>query len=442
MTEASTNTPFHAWWEERGSANRSEVTRIPFSALDGWGFERQGGNLTHASGKFFAVEGLRIESDDGRQAHQPIIHQPEIGLLGILVKTFDGVPHCLMQAKMEPGNLNTLQLSPTVQATRSNYLRVHGGSRPRYLEHFWGTGRGRAPVDVLQSEQGAWFWHKHNRNMIVQVDGDIPVHEDHRWVPLPELLGLLHMDNLVNMDARTILGCLPAAMLPARTRTDAFGEALGQSYETGDGAQEALGWLLDVKGRGRWNTRLIPLDETHGWTRQDEEIAADDGSGFRVIAVRVRSLHREVPEWTQPLLAPRGDGRAVFLVRRAGDTLHLLVQARYEPGLLDHVELAPTARTPAIAADEEVPFLKDVLSADADRIHFDTVLSEEGGRFHHALTRYQVIEMPSDFSPDLRSEVGMNYRWMTVRQLMELVRHGHYLNIEARSLLACLHSLR
>jgi oxidase EvaA len=28
-----------------------------------------------------------------------------------------------------------------------------------------------------------------------------------------------------------------------------------------------------------------------------------------------------------------------------------------------------------------------------------------------------------------------------VRQLMDLLRHGHYLNIEARSLLACVHSL-
>jgi dTDP-4-dehydro-6-deoxy-alpha-D-glucopyranose 2,3-dehydratase len=28
-----------------------------------------------------------------------------------------------------------------------------------------------------------------------------------------------------------------------------------------------------------------------------------------------------------------------------------------------------------------------------------------------------------------------------MRQLMDLLRHGHYLNIEARSLLACIHSL-
>ena len=33
----------------------------------------------------------------------------------------------LLQAKVEPGNINKIQISPTVQATRSNYLRIHGG---------------------------------------------------------------------------------------------------------------------------------------------------------------------------------------------------------------------------------------------------------------------------------------------------------------------------
>ncbi|MGW8701876.1 NDP-hexose 2,3-dehydratase family protein [Streptomyces eurythermus] len=438
MTEAAVDTPFRAWWREQASAQRSEVARIPFAELDGWGFEPHGGNLVHASGKFFTVEGLRIEPDDGREARQPIIHQPEIGVLGILVKEFDGVVHCLMQAKMEPGNVNTVQLSPTVQATRSNYLRVHRGGRTRYLEHFWGAGRGRVLVDVLQSEQGAWFWHKRNRNMIVQVDGDVPVHEAFRWVALPELLALLHSDNLVNMDARTVLGCLPRELLPRQGRTGAFAAALRCSYETGADAGAARSWLLDVKSRGRWTTRLIPLNDTHGWIRKSDEISADDGSGFRIIAVRVRSRSREVPEWTQPLLAPRDEGLAAFLVRRAGGTLQVLVQARYEPGLLEHVELAPTVRTPPVTADEEVPYLKDVLSADHRNIRFDALLSEEGGRFHHALTRYQVIEVADGQT----LEVGDNHRWMTIGQLMELVRHGHYLNIEARSLLACLHSLR
>lgn len=67
---------------------------------------------------------------------QPIINQPEIGFLGFIVKKIQGVYHFLMQAKIEPGNLNVVQLSPTLQATRSNYTRVHKGAIPKYLEYF------------------------------------------------------------------------------------------------------------------------------------------------------------------------------------------------------------------------------------------------------------------------------------------------------------------
>jgi oxidase EvaA len=37
---------------------------------------------------------------------------------------------------MEPGNINKVQLSPTVQATESNYTRVHGGKAIKYLNFF------------------------------------------------------------------------------------------------------------------------------------------------------------------------------------------------------------------------------------------------------------------------------------------------------------------
>lgn len=33
------------------------------------------------------------------------------------------------------------------------------------------------------------------------------------------------------------------------------------------------------------------------------------------------------------------------------------------------------------------------------------------------------------------------YRWVTMAQLSELLCHSHYLNVEARSLVACLHAL-
>ena len=67
---------------------------------------------------------------------QPIIEQSEIGILGIITKKLNQKIYYLMQAKIEPGNINCVQISPTLQATKSNYLQVHNGKKPKYLSYF------------------------------------------------------------------------------------------------------------------------------------------------------------------------------------------------------------------------------------------------------------------------------------------------------------------
>lgn len=445
LPTAPTASPlFRRWWSERLRTGRFEVTRVPFAELESWSFDPRTGNLGHASGRFFTIEGVQVTGEHGPIHRQPIINQPEIGVLGVLLRDIGGVPHCLMQAKMEPGNVNTLQLSPTVQATRSNYTKVHRGHATRYLEYFTGPRRGRVVVDVLQSEQGAWFWHKRNRNMVVCTDEDVPVHEDFCWLPLPELRALLRVPNLVNMDTRTVLSCLPVTR--AEVSGDAFGAALARSYTHPDRglggplhpAGEVLSWFTEAKTRCAWHARLVPLDAVTGWSRGAEEITDVQGRDFRIIAVRVRAANREVPGWTQPLLYPRGEGLAIAVARPIGGVLHLLVHARAEFGLLDAVEIAPTVQLPSGRPVDEVEgFLREAATGRAGTVRFETVLSEEGGRFHHALTRYRVIEVGEEFPVD----VPPDYCWVTVRQLMRLLRHGHYINVEARSLLACVHSI-
>lgn len=425
--------PFQEWWTKRGKAGWFDVSRIPFDEMEGWSFDEPTGNLVHGSGKFFTVEGLRVTDGDGRGAWtQPVIHQPEFGVLGILVKEFDGVPHCLMQAKMEPGNVNTLQLSPTVQATRSNYTRVHGGQPTRYLDHFRGPGRGEVLVDTLQSEQGTWFWHKRNRNMVARVTGDVPLHEDHQWIAWDDLRRMLRIDDLVNMDSRSVI-----ASLPFPPGTPGSGEAGGRAHHS---MGQLLSWFTEAKTRCDWSARLVPLAGVPGWTRSARRIADDAGDRFEVIAVRVQAGNREVPGWTQPLLAPRGQGLAAFVVRRIDGVPHLLARAGHEPGLLDRVEIAPTVQLPdaALGGSGGAPrFLDLVNGATRDQVRFDTVLSEEGGRFYHARTRYRLIEV----GDEVPVRVPEDFCWMTVSQLMELVGHGHYLNVEARTLLACARSL-
>jgi oxidase EvaA len=448
-----------AWLAECGERLYTAIEPRALRELSGWVVEPDTGNIGHERGTFFRVEGLdvRIPGAPIERWNQPIIRQPEIGILGILVKDFGGVLHCLMQAKAEPGNCNGVQLSPTVQATRSNYTGAHRGKAVPYLDYFRDAPAFRRIVDVRQSEQGAWFRHKRNRNMIVEVTDDVEPLDGFCWLTLGQVQGLLAVDDVVNMDTRTVLSCLPTSGLgPAggyrsgatgAAGGDGFWPALVRSYGADEGSAHAIGevlsWITAARTRhDEVRVQEIPLRSVRGWRHVNGCISHEDGLFFDVVGVSVRAVGREVARWDQPMFEPHGTGLVAMLVRQIDGVLHALMHARVEPGYLDILELAPTVQcTPdtydRLGIDKRPAFLDEVLGADPARIRFDAVHSEEGGRFLRARTRYVVVEA----DPDVAAELAPHYRWLTLHQLDTLLRHSHYLNVQARSLVACLHGL-
>jgi oxidase EvaA len=426
----------------------TRTERIALDRLEDWYTDQESGWIRHRSGKFFSVEGLQVGVADAPVPDwcQPIINQPETGILGILVKEFGGIPHCLMQLKAEPGNRGGLQLSPTVQATRSNYTGVHGGRAVPYLDRFRHAPANRVVADVRQSEQGSWFLRKRNRNMIVTTDDDIEVQDGFVWLSLGQVLRLLHVDDLVNMDTRTVLSCLPVGpgAAPGHVEgADAFTASLLRSCDPAAGslhpAREIGSWITEVRSRTQVSVGPAGLTALPGWRRDPAGIRHESGRFFEVIGVRVQSAGREVGRWTQPMLATAEEGLQALLVTRIDGVLHALMHLRVEPGLVDVAELAPTVQC-SVGNYEGLPpaarpaFLDEVLDAPAEAVRFDTVLSDEGGRFFRVGNRHLIVETDVVHRhPD--------YRWMPVHQLAELLRHCHYLNVQARSLVACLYAL-
>ncbi|MGM1064042.1 NDP-hexose 2,3-dehydratase family protein [Saccharothrix sp. Mg75] len=459
------NAEVDAWLERQRAECAAVVHRVPFADVRGWRFAEDTGNLRHDSGKFFSVEGVKVTTDDGTWV-QPIIVQPEIGVLGLLVKEFDGVLHFLMQAKFEPGNVTVVQLSPTVQATRSNYTGVHRGASIPHLEHFlrdWSSG---VLVDVLQSEQNAWFLHKRNRNMVVETTEPVEHDDRFRWLTLGQVWRLLHRDDVVNMDARTVLSCLPPVVTAARpdgtgrdgagadgagfdeVETDDFGAAVLASFRDHDrdprGAGEVLSWLTDQRSRREFLQERVPLNRgaNHGWRRGPDRIEHDSGRFFTVVGVDVRTGAREVASWCQPLIAPVGSGLLALLVRRTRGPVEVLVQAKLDAGSLNGVELAASVHcTPdnyrGLPPERSPLFLDAVLGADPGAIRYDVMQSEEGGRFLDASNRYVVVEVGEDFP----SALPDSYRWLSLGRLCALLAHSNYLTVELRSLVACVQTL-
>lgn len=192
------------WLKDRKEHQFVSIQKITLEECSPWFFDERSGQIRNDKGTFFQIGGLQAQYPDGKYLRQPIIIQNEIGLLGIICKKINGVWHFLMQAKIEPGNINYVQISPTIQATKSNFTRQHGGRVPAYLEMFTNTRPEDILVDQIQSEQSSRFLGKRNRNIIIKTDEDLPETPSHRWITFYQLKQFMQYDNLINMDTRTV----------------------------------------------------------------------------------------------------------------------------------------------------------------------------------------------------------------------------------------------
>lgn len=433
------------WIIQRNKEVVVDVKRIPFNEMKSW-HSSDDGSISHDSGRFFSIVGIDVQTDYGDVSHwrQPIILQPEVGYLGILTKEIGGVLYCLMQAKIEPGNVNCVQISPTLQATKSNYSRVHAGKCPNYLEYFVNAKPENIILDQLQSEQGARFLRKRNRNIIIRVDEDVPALEDFRWMTLGQIKELMRFDNMVNMDTRTVLSGLKISdyitPLDGMKGMSDFGKGMILSSNTNHSyisTRDHLSWLTGLKAKYDLFVNRCPILDMPGWKKKEDEIVRDDKKYFKIIGVNVTISNREVSSWCQPLVQPMQQGLCAFIVKKINGVYHFLVQAKLECGNYDVFELAPTVQCLTGNIDdypERPAFVDYILQAPKKQIIFDTLQSEEGGRFYKEQNRNIVVEADDSFP----LELPPRYTWMTLRQLYLFLRFNNYINIQARSLLSAI----
>lgn len=441
------------WVREQNNNVSVEINKIRFSDLKLWHFDNHNSRLQHKTGKFFSIDGIRINTNWGNVQtwDQPIINQPEIGYLGFITKEFNGVLHFLLQAKIEPGNINFVQLSPTLQATKSNYTQAHQGKSPAYLDYFVNAKPTQILLDQLQSEQGARFLRKRNRNIIIKIEEEINLLENFVWLTLAQIKELMKIDNLVNMDTRTVISGIPYGIY-SDLQIDLFSflnkQQLPNSVESrmlksmlsSESAINSFDSIIKFVTRHKCffelNIEKIPLNAINNWNINEYAIEHNENKYFKIIAVEVSIGNREVSKWTQPMIEPAQEGICAFVCKEINGVLHFAVQAKLECGNFDIIEFAPTVQ--CLTGDyrdynsSDIPYLDYVLNIEREKIVLDNLQSEEGGRFYKEQNRNMIVVAGDEISEILPE----NFIWMTLNQLNSFIKFNNYLNIQARSLIA------
>ena len=206
--------PILAWRDKLRETTVFRSTLVPVNQLKKWKTD-DNGNISHESGLFFGVAGVRVEAGTVREVSswdQPILTQVEGGLLVLVARETgaDGIQF-LLQAKAEPGNIGILQLVPSMQATWSNLKRAHQGRNPPLTEVLNAKSGIRWIYRSEHNEEGGRFWQKSNENIIVFVEDESIITSDltmFTWASLSQIRELALVDNVLSTFVKSIIAPL------------------------------------------------------------------------------------------------------------------------------------------------------------------------------------------------------------------------------------------
>ena len=429
------------WIYTLNMTTKINIAETKIDSDSAWIFDEEKGCISNQKKAFFSVKGMRYYVDNKLVEEQPIIIQDEIGFLGIIAKEIDNNLYFLMQAKIEPGNVNGVQISPTIQATKSNFTCAHGGNVPLYLDWFKNISDNTTVLyDQIQSEQGNRFIGKRNRNIIILIKDNIEIYPNFRWMTLGQIKELMKDDNLVNMDSRTVLsGLLTILNIKDKEiiEQEILDKALGASILAHDDSAKAISLLNNYKMFHDIRKEYVNLRQLKNWTVNSCGVFCDN-SDFDVKYYNIEIEGREVKKWQQPLFKAKSKALFVLFTRINNGTREFLIKLCPEIGCFDKAEFGPSIQIANYqSCNNKENTLFDIFSKyerSKNNIIADVVLSEEGGRFYHEENRNMIVEIDDNDIP----KTNQDYIWVNYATLNSLIKSNNILNIQLRNLLSLL----
>ena len=202
------------WYRKIIKQANIKIKTIPLRKCNGWKMNNDG-HISHSSGSFYKVEGVRILKSFNREIKegwdQPMFTEPGFdgGILGLLKKKIKSTPHYLVNAKFEPGNYNFIQLSPTVQATFSNIKKAHKGRNVKFINFFKSPNKNNCKIIFKQwvSEEGGRLRNKRNLGIVLEHLGNdkLDIDIDFKWITLKQIKELILENAMINPHLRTLV---------------------------------------------------------------------------------------------------------------------------------------------------------------------------------------------------------------------------------------------
>ena len=402
------------WIKKQKKISNMVVSKVNINDTKGWILDNK--KIYNIKKNFFSIVPFSFNINKKKFWNQPLIIQKEVGILGILKKRYKSTDYYLLQAKIEPGNTDNIQLSPTVQATQSNYLRKHGGKKTIFLEYFVKKQPKTKIISNLKlSEQGTRYVGKHNKNILIDVNKiKLQKYSNFIWLTKKNLIYLLNKRNLLNMDTISV-----------------FSSSIKQNKL--DNPLNSLSIILKkfniFKKKFVISKKQIYFNKLKNWKIKKDRIFDLKNNFFSILFIKIKTTSRGVANWHQPMISDHSKSFNGFLVKVQNNTVHYFLQITQEPGFS-----SPKFTTTVNVKNfnfKKNRNIKYINHFKKNNFKLDVINSDEGGRFFKNESRNIICV--------LKKQININsskkYIWASHNQVINLIDQNK-LSIEARNLFA------
>jgi oxidase EvaA len=208
--------------------------------------------------------------------------------------------------------------------------------------------------------------------------------------------------------------------------------------------REIISWYKDIIKKSKVKIKTIPLAKCDNWSFNNKgQMVHKSGSFYKVEGVRVlKSFKREINfGWDQPMFTEPGyDGGILGLLKtNINKTPHYLINAKFEPGNYKFIQLSPTVQATfsninRTHGGKSVKFLEYFTKSKKNncKIIFKQWVSEEGGR----LKNKRNLGILAEYSGNKKIKISSDYKWVTLRQIKELILQNAMINPHLRTLVS------
>ena len=223
----------------------------------------------------------------------------------------------------------------------------------------------------------------------------------------------MNYNNFVNMDTRTVISSLIKSDIKDLSNDKPLNDF-----------DEIIRWMTYLKTKYELEVNKVNLKNIKDWIISDNSIYHSKNKYFEIIPVKVEIEGREVSSWTQPMIESK-QGLCCLIIKIINEQVHILIQGKVECGNFDIIEMAPTVQCLTdnyTFSGNNLPYLDYTLNASSDNIIYDTLQSEEGGRFYREENRNMIILADENFE----DKTPKNFIWLTLFQVQNLLKFNNF----------------